>query len=689
MEDSVAVTILILFVHFLLLNYPSSSLPLCSDSRAPHIPKRPLVFCPYNGSVCCDSAKDLQLQKQFHEMNISDPGCATLVKSTLCSRCDQFSAQLFKVESGPQAVPVLCSSTLLRNSSLSNKAPSSFCSTVWDACQNVSILNSPFAPSLQGRGEAPVDSSPSKLNKLWQSKSVFCDAFGGSSDNKSICFNGEQVSLEKTETVLPPMGMCLEKIGNGSYLNMVAHPDGSNSAFFSDQSGKIWLATIPEQSSGATLGLDMSRPFMDLSDRVFSDSSFGMMGMAFHPNFAQNGRFFASFNCDKVKTPGCSGRCACNTDVDCDPSKIGSSNAAQPCRYHKVIAEFTANGTSGYSASPIEVRRVFTLGLPFAFNHAGQILFGPADGYLYVMMGDGGKGGDPYYFSQNKKSLLGKILRLDIDNLPSADEIGDLGLWGNYSVPQDNPSSEDKDLQPEIWALGLRNPWRCSFDSERSLYFVCADTGQDHYEEVDIITKGGNYGWSVFEGPFPYNPHQSPANSTNPIFPVLGYNHSDVNDNEGSAAISGGYFYRSLTDPCMFGSYLYADLYGSAIWAAAESPANSGNFTSAMIPFSCAHDSPIHCSSIPGNSLPALGYIYSFGEDNRKDIFILASSGVYRVVRPSHCNYTCSKENVTAIILQTPSSGNQLTNFHWMLFLSLSFLGFLLSTESYILIERL
>lgn len=177
--------------------------------------------------------------------------------------------------------------------------------------------------------------------------------------------------------------------------------------------------------------------------------------------------------------------------------------------------------------------------------------------------------------------------------ITGADEIVDLDLWGNYSVPQDNPYSEEKDLQPEIWALGLRNPWRCSFDSQRPLYFVCADTGQvqrimnyfhllltsiftslhfsyhnclmlmvvmivkDHYEEVDIITKGGNYGWSVYEGPFPYNPQQSPgstpANSINPIFPVLGYNHSDVNKNEGSAAISGGYFYRSLTDPCTFG----------------------------------------------------------------------------------------------------------------------------------------
>ncbi|KAB1207972.1 HIPL1 protein [Morella rubra] len=289
-----------------------------------------------------------------------------------------------------------------------------------------------------------------------------------------------------------------------------------------------------------------------------------------------------------------------------------------------------------------------------------RILFGPADGYLYVMMGDGGKGGDPYYFSQNKKSLLGKILRLDIDHLPSADEIVDLDLWGNYSVPQDNPYSEEKDLQPEFWALGLRNPWRCSFDSQRPLYFVCADTGQDNYEEVDIITKGGNYGWSVYEGPFPYNPQQSPgstpANSINPIFPVLGYNHSDVNKNEGSAAISGGYFYRSLTDPCMFGRYLYADLYGNDIWAAAESPENSGNFTTARVPLTCAHDSPTHCSSIPGNSQPAVGYISSFGEDNRKDIFILASSGVYRVVRPSRCNYTCSKENAQCCNVKIDSS---------------------------------
>lgn len=118
------------------------------------------------------------------------------------------------------------------------------------------------------------------------------------------------------------------------------------------------------------------------------------------------------------------------------------------------------------------------MGLPFTSHHAGQILFGPSDGYLYFMMGDGGGGADPYNFSQNKKSLLGKIMRLDVDNIPSASDISRRGLWGNYSIPKDNPFREDKELEPEIWAVGLRNPWRCSFDSSRPSYFMCADVGQ-------------------------------------------------------------------------------------------------------------------------------------------------------------------------------------------------------------------
>ncbi|KAF9625104.1 hypothetical protein IFM89_019054 [Coptis chinensis] len=587
-------------------------------------------------------------------MNVSDTACADLLKSILCARCDQFSAELFKIESGSRTTPVLCNSTFSKNSSQSNSVSNDFCAKVWDTCQNVSILNSPLSSPFQYR--EIINSSSSKLTDLWQSKTTFCEAFGGSSDNESVCFAGEPTKLNNTGTPASPNGICIEKIGNGSYLNMVAHPDGSNRVFLSNQKGQIWLATIPEVDSGGILGIDQSYPFLDITDEVHFDSELGLMGIAFHPNFERNGRFFVSFNCDKVTSPRCSGRCSCNSDANCDPSKLGSDNGGMPCQYHSVIAEFTVNGTTSQpslatSANPSEVRRIFTMGLPFTGHHAGQILFGPSDGYMYFMMGDGGSNGDPYNFAQNKKSLLGKIMRFDIDKVSSATETMDLGLWGNYSIPRDNPYFDDNELQPEIWALGFRNPWRCSFDSERPSYFLCADVGQDHYEEVDIITKGGNYGWRVYEGYTAYTPPQSPGGNTSsssisPIFPVTGYNHSDINKNGGSASISGGYFYRSMTDPCMYGRYLFADLYGNNIWAATENPENSGNFTSTQIPFRCASDSPVPCDSVAGNTSPTLGYVFSFGEDNRKNNFLLTSSGVYRVVSPSRCSYICSKETV-------------------------------------------
>ncbi|KAM1824353.1 hypothetical protein ACFX13_023951 [Malus domestica] len=637
------------FCNMLLLTDYSSSLPLCTNMRSPITPKTPLNFCRYNGSVCCDSAEDLRLQNLFKAMNVSDLGCASLVKSILCSRCDQFSAELYRFESAPRQVPLLC------NSSQHQPGGVDFCSKVWDECQNVALLNSPF--SLQVGGGTPSNST-SKLSDTWQSKTAFCNAFGGSSNDESFCFDGGPVLLNSTEIPSPPSGMCLEKIGNGSYLNMVAHPDGSNRVFLSDQAGKVWLATVPEEESGETLVIDEANPFLDITDQVYSDTELGMMGLAFHPNYVQNGRFFASFNCDKVTWPQCSGRCSCNSDVGCDPSKLEPDNGGQPCQYHSIIAEFTANATtpqpsSFASVKPLEVRRIFTMGLPFTTHHAGQILFGPKDGYLYFMMGDGGSIGDPYNFAQNKKSLLGKIMRLDIDNIPSAKEIANLGLWGNYSVPGDNPFTEDEELRPEIWALGFRNPWRCSFDLERPSYFLCADVGQDQYEEVDLVTKGGNYGWRVYEGPFRYNPPKSPggntsASSINPIFPVMGYTHSEVNKAEESASITGGYFYRSTTDPCMYGRYIYADLYASGIWTGLETPEGSGNFTTAKIVVSCALDSPIQCGAEAGSSVTALGFIFSFGQDNRKDIFMLTSSGLYRVAKPSRCNYTCSIENVTS-----------------------------------------
>lgn len=279
-------------------------------------------------------------------------------------KCDQSSGQLFGGDDN-SPIPILCNST-----------SQDFCSKLWDSCQNISIVSSPFSPTLLGGATSPSTSSnSSKLTDLWKSQTEFCTAFGGPSQTKNNitkCFNGEPVNKDTSDDdVKLPKGICLEKIGTGSYLNMVAHPDGSNRVFFSNQPGKIWLGTIPDQDSGKPMEIDESTPFVDITDQVSFDTQFGMMGMAFHPKFAENGRFFASFNCDKVKSPGCSGRCACNSDVNCDPSKLPKDDGSQPCRFQTVVSEYTANGTS---SSPSTVSSKPKKDSRFYFNQSMSFL---------------------------------------------------------------------------------------------------------------------------------------------------------------------------------------------------------------------------------------------------------------------------------------------------------------------------
>ncbi|KAL5198311.1 hypothetical protein ABZP36_001823 [Zizania latifolia] len=614
---------------------------LCMDSTFPRTVNGSLSFCGYNGTACCNSTDDAAVQRQFAAMNISGTPCGDLVKSILCARCNPYAGELFTVATSPRTVPRLCNSTGVA-SRLSSKPPrADYCSLVWDTCKAVRIPGSPFQ-SPRGGAAAPT------LTDVWQSVGDFCGALGGAPGDGAPCFDGEAAAFNASRVAPPLNGMCLERIGNGSYLNMAPHPDGSNHVFLSNQAGKVFLATVPEQGSGKTLQLDVTTPFLDITDEVHFDNEFGLLGLAFHPDFAKNGRFFVSYSCDKTQSASCSGRCACNSDVGCDPSKLGADNGAQPCQFQSVIAEYTANASSGSpstatAANPTEVRRIMTLGLPFTTHHGGQILFSPADGYMYFMMGDGGSNGDPWNFAQNKKSLLGKIIRIDVNDIPSGNSTAG---WGNYGIPKDNPFSVDNKFAPEVFAVGFKNPWRCSFDSGKPSNFYCADVGEALYEEVDLVIKGGNYGWRVFEGNSPYLPLSSPGGNTSAaaivaIPPVMGYAHNSVNSNVGSASITGGYVYRSTVDPCLDGRYLYADLYAQSIWAGLESPEGSGEYNVTALPFACSKRSPIPCDPAARSPLPSLGYIFSFGEDNAGDVYLLTSKGVYRVVDPSECGYAC------------------------------------------------
>ncbi|KAG8081005.1 hypothetical protein GUJ93_ZPchr0007g6159 [Zizania palustris] len=297
---------------------------LCMDSTFPRTVNGSLSFCGYNGTACCNSTDDAAVQRQFAAMNISGTPCGDLVKSILCARCNPYAGELFTVATSPRTVPRLCNSTGVASQLSSKPSRADYCSLVWDTCKAVRIPGSPFQ-SPRGGAAAPT------LTDVWQS---------------AAAFNASRVAL-------PVNGMCLERIGNGSYLNMAPHPDGSNRVFLSNQAGKVFLATMPEQGSGKTLQLDVTTPFLDITDEVHFDNEFGLLGLAFHPDFAKNGRFFVSYSCDKTQSASCSGRCACNSDVGCDPSKLGADNGAQPCQFQSVIAEYTANASSG---SPSKVR---------------------------------------------------------------------------------------------------------------------------------------------------------------------------------------------------------------------------------------------------------------------------------------------------------------------------------------------
>ena len=188
---------------------------------------------------------------------------------------------------------------------------------------------------------------------------------------------------------------------------------------------------------------------------------------------------------------------------------------------------------------------------PYANHNAGQLAFGP-DGYLYIALGDGGSAGDPLGNGQNLTTMLGSILRIDVSGLSGP---------GDYEIPADNPFVGIEGAREEIWAYGLRNPWRFSFDSETGLLWA-GDVGQNSLEEIDIITKGANYGWNIMEGSQCYSPATS-CNQSDLTLPVAEYDHSQ------GCSVTGGYVYRGEQITSLQGYYIYGDYCSGNIWALA------------------------------------------------------------------------------------------------------------------------
>jgi glucose/arabinose dehydrogenase len=306
-------------------------------------------------------------------------------------------------------------------------------------------------------------------------------------------------------------------------LGFEAPSDGTNRIFIIEQGGTIRIVQN---------GTVVVTPFLDITPIVTSGGETGLLGLAFHPSFSTNRRFFV----DYTRTVG--------------------------AQLQTVISEFTVLATSPNQADPASERQLLIVNQPFPNHKGGQLAFGP-DGFLYIAFGDGGSGGDPLGNGQNKNVLLGKILRIGVD-MPFA-------FGKQYAIPTDNPFASGGGA-PEIFAYGLRNPWRFSFDRSGGQLMI-GDVGQGNWEEVDIGMKGGNYGWNIMEGNHCYPPGTASCNMTGLTAPIAEYDHSSA----GGTAIIGGFVYRGTEISALVGTYVYGDLSSGHVWGLKQD--SSGNWT--------------------------------------------------------------------------------------------------------------
>ena len=330
--------------------------------------------------------------------------------------------------------------------------------------------------------------------------------------------------------------------------------DGSNRLFVVEQDGTIRVFENDASTSSMST-------FLDISGRISSGGERGLLGLAFHPDYENNGYFYVNY-----------------TD--------GSGDT--------IISRFEVSGSDPDQADPNSETLILQYAQPYSNHNGGHIAFGP-NGYLYIASGDGGSGGDPDNNGQDPSTLLGNILRIDVDGSSNGN---------NYAIPPNNPFvGNNQGYREEVYAYGLRNPWRFSFDSDNGRLFA-ADVGQNQYEEIDLIESGGNYGWNIMEGAHCYN--SDSCDQSGLILPIWEYDHSE------GQSITGGYVYRGPSLSGLTGQYIYGDFSSGRIWALDVSDIDNLSNSELL-------DTDLNISS--------------FGTDANNELYICSFDGnIYRLV---------------------------------------------------------
>ena len=340
---------------------------------------------------------------------------------------------------------------------------------------------------------------------------------------------------------------------------------GDGRIFVVEQRGRI--KAFENDTAASTSNL-----FLDIEDMVRSGGERGLLGLAFHPDYEENGFFFVDYT---IEAPNLETR----------------------------ISRFKVNANNPEEADPESELIILEVDQPFSNHNGGQVAFGP-DGYLYISFGDGGSSGDPQNNGQNLSTFLGSIVRIDVDN-PSDGK--------NYSIPDDNPFVDNSEgYLEEIYTYGLRNAWRFSFDSETGELWT-GDVGQNKWEEIDIIESGKNYGWNIMEGFHCYN--SSNCDTSGLVLPVWEYGH----DEPGGYSITGGFVYRGKSVPSLKGKYIYADFVSGSIWALSR---NGNDFRNEVV-FNSDYNIPTFGTDEKEElyfSSFTTGKIYKFFEDSPNSV---------------------------------------------------------------------
>ncbi|XP_031716875.1 HHIP-like protein 1 [Anarrhichthys ocellatus] len=582
--------LLLLVLLLLLQAWRGCCHPQCLDYKPPFEPRQPLAFCKdYSKFGCCDLEKDDEISVKFYTImdNFDHSGymaCAHYIRSILCQECSPYAAHLYDAEDANtpmRMLPGLCGD---------------YCFDYWQQCR--------YTLSLLLEDSGNPQQFANLTATLEEDRRRFCNFL--ELKDKQYCYPNVLTNSELNSKLglvrEDPKGcleLCLQEVANGlrNPVAMIHANDGTHRFFVAEQLGYVWVYLAN--------GSRIDRPFLNLTRAVltspWSGDERGFLCIALHPRITTVRKAYVYYSVSVKKE-----------------ERIR-------------ISEFALLTHDDNQLDHSSERTILEVVEPASNHNGGQLLFGH-DGYLYIFIGDGGRAGDPFGKfgnSQNKSTLLGKVLRVDIDN-------NDDGF--PYSIPSDNPFLREKEARPEIYAYGVRNMWRCSIDrgdpatGRGGGRMFCGDVGQNKYEEVDLIVKGGNYGWRAKEGFSCYDRKLCHNSSLDDILPIFAYPHKL------GKSVTGGYIYRGCQMPNLNGLYIFGDFMSGRLMSLKE------NVTSGEWQYNEICMGRDQTCRFPKLINSYFKYIISFAEDEAGELYFLATGApsataragvVYKIVDPS------------------------------------------------------